>query len=111
MKFHERLAEDGRFLTPFAPELDIIVFAPRAANLEETSILSRKIFDTAARRNLHLAVAEIPVAFFGDHWQSAKHSQLTVTCLRSVLMKLEHLDWLDRIWALLDEATRECLGR
>ncbi len=110
MKFHQHLAKDDRFLTPFAPELDIIVFAPRAANVEETSVLSRKIFEAAARRNLHLAVAEIPVAFFGDHWQDAKHSHPTVTCLRSVLMKPEHLDWLDRIWTLLDEATTECLA-
>jgi len=61
--FHQRLAQDGRFLTPFAPELDIVVFAPRAANVEEASVLTRKIFQAAARRDLHLAVAEIPVAF------------------------------------------------
>ena len=111
LKFHQRLAKDGRFLTPFAPELDIIVFAPRAANLEETSLLTRKVFDAAARKNLHLAVAEIPVVFFGEQWQGAKRSQSSISCLRSVLMKPEHLDWLDRIWAILDEATRECLGR
>jgi hypothetical protein len=73
-------------------------------------MLSRSIFEAAARRNLHLAVAEIPVAFFGEHWQGAKRTRSTVTCLRSVLMKPEHLDWLDRIWALLGESTRECLG-
>jgi hypothetical protein len=26
-------------------------------------------------------------------------------------MKPEHLDWLDRIWAILDQATQECMGR
>src|SRR5271157_3432075 len=111
VKFHQRLAKDDRFLTPFPPELDIIVFAPRAANLDETSILSRKIFEAAARRNLHLAVAEISVVFFAEQWPDAKQSHCSVTCLRSVLMKPEHLDWLDRIWAILDEATQECLGR
>jgi len=25
-------------------------------------------------------------------------------------MKPEHLDWLDRIWAILDQATQECMG-
>lgn len=111
VSFYQRLAKDDRFLTPFPPELDIIVFAPRAANLHETSILSRKIFEAAARRNLHLALAEIPVAFFAEQWPDAKQSHGSFTCLRSVLMKPEHLDWLDRIWAILDEATRECLGR
>ncbi len=111
LRFHRRLANDDRFLTPFAPEMDIVVFAPRAPTLSETSILSRNIFEAAARRNLHLAVADLPAAFFGDHWPGAKQSHASVTCLRSVLMKPEHLDWLDRIWDILDEATRECLAR
>ncbi len=111
LAFHQRLAKDDRFLTPFVPELDIIVFAPRAASHDESSILSRRIFDAAARRNLHLAVAELPVAFFGEQWQGIKDGNSSITCLRSVLMKPEHLDWLDRIWVILDEATRECLGR
>ena len=32
--------------------------------------------------------------------------QPTVTCLRSVLMKPEHQEWLGRIWTLLDDSTR-----
>jgi glutamate/tyrosine decarboxylase-like PLP-dependent enzyme len=111
LRFHQRLAQDGRFLTPFPPELDIVVFAPRAANVEEASALTRKIFQAAARRNLHLAVAEIPIAFFGEQWEGAKQDRLGLTCLRSVLMKPEHLDWLDRIWAILDQSTQECMGR
>ncbi len=110
LSFHQRLVKDDRFLTPFAPELDIIVFAPRAASPGEASLLTRKIFDAAARKNLHLAVAEIPVTFFGELWQGTTAGQSTVSCLRSVLMKPGHLDWLDRIWTLLDEATRECLS-
>ncbi|MGB2678761.1 MAG: aminotransferase class I/II-fold pyridoxal phosphate-dependent enzyme [Candidatus Acidiferrum sp.] len=111
LQFHQRLAQDGRFLTPFLPELDIVVFAPRAASLDEASALTREIFQAAARRNLHLAVAEIPSAFFGGQWEGAKQDRFSLTCLRSVLMKPEHLDWLDRIWAILDQATQECMGR
>ncbi len=111
LRFHQRLTQDGRFLTPVPPELDIVVFAPRAASLEETSALTRKIFQAAARRNLHLAVAEIPVAFFDRQWESAKQDRFGLTCLRSVLMKPEHLDWLDRIWAILDAAAQDCSGR
>jgi glutamate/tyrosine decarboxylase-like PLP-dependent enzyme len=111
LMFHQRLAQDGRFLTPFAPELDIVVFAPRAANVEEASVLTRKIFQAAARRDLHLAVAEIPVAFFGGRWERDKQDRFGLACLRTVLMKPEHLDWLDRIWAILDQATQECMGR
>ncbi len=108
--FQQRLTQDGRFLTPFPPELDIVVFAPRAASLEEASALTRRIFQAAARRNLHLAVAEIPVAFFGGEWGRAKQDRFGLTCLRTVLMKPEHLDWLDRIWTILDQSTHECSG-
>jgi hypothetical protein len=34
-----------------------------------------------------------------------------MTCLRSVLMKPEHFDWLDRIWDLLVAATDESQGK
>ncbi len=43
--------------------------------------------------------------------ENAKQDRLGLTCLRSVLMKPEHLDWLDRIWAILDQAAQECMGR
>lgn len=36
----------------------------------------------------------------------AKGFDAPVTCLRSVLMKPEHEEWLGRIWTLLDESTR-----
>jgi len=29
----------------------------------------------------------------------------TIVCLRSVLMKPEHREWVDRIWAILEAAT------
>ena len=111
LRFHQRLAQDGRFLTPFAPELDIVVFAPRAANVDAASVLTRRIFQAAARKNLHLAIAEIPVAFFGGEWERTEPERSGLTCLRTVLMKPEHLDWLDRIWAILEQATQECLRR
>ena len=31
----------------------------------------------------------------------------TVTCLRSVLMKPEHRDWLDKITAILEDVVQE----
>jgi hypothetical protein len=33
----------------------------------------------------------------------------TMTCLRSVLMKPEHLEWIPRIWDELSAATTEAL--
>jgi len=45
-----KIQADPRFLVAFSPELDIIVFAPRAGSLSESSVLSRKIFAAAARK-------------------------------------------------------------
>jgi tyrosine decarboxylase/aspartate 1-decarboxylase len=102
-----KIQPDPRFLTAIAPELDIIVFAPRGASLSESSALSRKIFTAAARRDLHLALAELPAAFFACNLGSITRDCPTLTCLRSVLMKPEHLDWVATIWDLLSQSTDE----
>lgn len=102
-----RIQADPRFITAFTPELDIIVFAPRAASLSESSALSREIFAAAARSNLHLALAELPTAFFAGELGNITRDRPTLTCLRSVLMKPEHLDWVPTIWELLRQSTDE----
>jgi tyrosine decarboxylase/aspartate 1-decarboxylase len=110
LAFYERLENDERFVRAFAPELDIVIFAPRAKSVSEASALSRGIFDAAAARNLHLAVAELPAAFWASNLGSMVRDRETVTCLRSVLMKPEHLEWIPRIWDELSAATSEVLG-
>ncbi len=109
LEIYRRLAKDPRFLTAFAPELDIVVWAPRAMRVSQASELSRKLFNEAARRNLHLALAELPVMFFDIPTEMEKDSD-TVTCLRSVLMKPEHRQWIDRIWEALDQSANTVLG-
>src|SRR5712664_758129 len=103
----EKVRSDDRFIAAFAPELDIVVFAPKSASVSEASVLSRKIFEAAAKRDLHLAVAELPVRFWERNLGAMKRDRETMTCLRSVLMKPEHLDWVDRIWGLLSSAADE----
>jgi glutamate/tyrosine decarboxylase-like PLP-dependent enzyme len=105
----EKLQTDSRFITAFAPELDIVIFVPRAPSASAASMLTRKIFEAAARRDLHLAVAELPAAFWGKALGVMKRDRETLTCLRSVLMKPEHLDWVDRIWEELSRATQAAL--
>src|SRR6266851_4723281 len=109
LKLFEKLRADSRFVTAFPPELDIVVFAPRAESISETSALSRRIFESAARHELHLAVAELPVPFWKENLGAMNRDRETVTCLRSVLMKPEHFDWVERIWELLCKSTEEIL--
>ena len=107
LDLYERLRGDKRFITAFPPELDIVVFATRAASVTEASLLARKVFDAAATRDLHLAVAELPTEFFAADMNGMKGDRPTLTCLRSVLMKPAHREWVGRIWGILAEATRE----
>ena len=107
LQFHKLLTNDQRFLTAFAPELDIVIFAPRAASVSEASAKSRQVFEAAARRNLHFAVAELPAEFWGRSLAGIKRDRETMTCLRSVLMKPEHLEWIPRIWEELSAAAAE----
>jgi tyrosine decarboxylase / aspartate 1-decarboxylase len=103
LELYQRLRKDGRFVTAAAPELDILVWAPRAKRISEASALSQRIFDEAARRQLHLALVTLPADLIDV--QDIQRDRDTITCLRSVLMKPEHREWVDRIWSILDAAT------
>ncbi len=107
LALYRRAEQCKYFLTAFAPQLDIVIFAPRAATATESSAVARRIFDAAARHDLHLAIAELPAKFWGETHGAMKLDRETITCLRSVLMKPEHLDWIDRIWERLEAASAE----
>ena len=99
-----KLKTDPRFIPGPDPQLDILVWAVKASTLESSSRLAQTIFNRSAESGLHLALVQLPVRFFGGgHWPGVS-SETKVTCLRSVLMKPEHLDWLDRIWQRLQQA-------
>ena len=94
---YEKIKSDRRFIAAFSPELDIIVWAPRAKSASEASALAQMLFDQAAKNDLHLALAELPL----DYFPELERDRSTVRCLRSVLMKPDHLQWIDRIWQIL----------
>lgn len=102
LELHRRIATGPRWLVGPPPELDIVVWAARAESAAESSRLARAVFAEAARDGLHLALAELPAAWFGLAGDSGPAA--TVTCLRSVLMKPEHLDWLEAIGERLSAA-------
>ncbi len=109
MALFERMSADLRFRVLFPPELDILVFAPNGQSASEISGLSEKIFATAARENLHLAKFRYPASLLNYIWPDVTLDQSHVTCLRSCLMKPEHLDWVDSIWGILDRAAGRLL--
>ena len=107
VQLHQRLTQDARWLVPFVPELDIVVWAPRARSAAAVSVLSQRIFDAAAKNSLHLALIRLPVRFFTSTQNVLEPDRDTVLCLRSVLMKPEHRAWLDRLWELLSSSADE----
>jgi len=101
LRLHTWLAEDarlaGRFVPGPKPELDIVVWALRAGTAAEASQQAQAIFDRAAESGLHLALANLPARFFpGANWSDAGEES-RVMCLRSALMKPEHLAWVEEI--------------
>jgi tyrosine decarboxylase/aspartate 1-decarboxylase len=107
LALYEKLRTDGRFVTALAPELDIVVWTVRATRVSEASLLARRVFTAASQRQLHLALAELPVEFFDFDAAGMPCDGRKVLCLRSVLMKPEHRQWIDRIWTILDQVTSE----
>jgi glutamate/tyrosine decarboxylase-like PLP-dependent enzyme len=110
MELHGRLVRDDRFMTLMEPELDIVVWGLRGGSLEEISSRSEDFFDATASRNLHLAKFKYPVRSLPRGWSDLGDDLDLVTLVRSCMMKAEHLDWIDRIWAIIDEAANEVLG-
>lgn len=105
LRLHALCGEDGRFIPGPTPELDIVTWAVRAPTPDESSQLARVLFDRAAEQGLHLALAQLPARFFpAATWPDAG-PDAQVTCLRSVLMKPEHLAWIERIWQRIIDAT------
>ena len=111
VNFFNRIESDPRFMTGPKPELDIVIWAVKSHSASESSALADLVFDTAAQKNLHLAKANLPRSLFESHWEDFKWDQDHVTCLRSVLMKPESLEWIDRIWDVLSAAVDEVLER
>ncbi len=101
---HRTIAADPHFVSGPMPELDIVTWAVRAPSLEASSQRAQEIFDRAAEQGLHLALAHLPARFFhGSEWPEGDPAA-TVTCLRSVLMKPEHLSWVEEIGKRLQRA-------
>jgi tyrosine decarboxylase / aspartate 1-decarboxylase len=110
LELHRRLHEDTS-AQPMAggpPQLDIVVWRLKASDAAAPDELAQQVFAAAAARNLHLALVQLPQFWFEP--AAAGHgSSAPVTCLRSVLMKPEHGEWLDRIWLAYTAACREVL--
>ncbi len=110
LALHSALQNDARFAPVFAslfpPELDIVVWVVRAETASASSARARAIFDAAAARDLHLAVATFPRAMLEPAAAIAEWDADQVVCLRACVMKPEHREWMPEILRRLDEAAQ-----
>jgi tyrosine decarboxylase / aspartate 1-decarboxylase len=110
LRLSRKIKADPRFRLMLEPEMDIVIWSPLAADGSRISELSRQIFENAARHDLHLAVCKYPTRILKNAWLDTSFESDYITSLRSCLMQPEHLDWIDRIWAILDISTAEALN-
>jgi glutamate/tyrosine decarboxylase-like PLP-dependent enzyme len=104
LRLYRMIGEDHRFIVPFPPELDIVLWAPRAETASTASKLSEAVFREAARLDLHFALANLPRLLFEEAAPEMKWDQDQLTCLRACVMKPEHLDWIDKVYESLEKA-------
>jgi tyrosine decarboxylase/aspartate 1-decarboxylase len=107
LMLYEKVQQASQYRVTFAPQLDIVVWSPSAESASKISQLSQAIFKQAAHEHLHLALADFPKELLETVWQDVDWDQDHVTCLRSCLMKPEHVDWIEEIWQILEQATRK----
>lgn len=100
--FWQRLDASSHFQPLMRPELDIVAYAVAADSASAASRAARAVFARAASNDLHLAMMAVPADIVGSYLPAMRIDAESVTCLRSVLMKPEHRDWLDRIMHILE---------
>jgi tyrosine decarboxylase/aspartate 1-decarboxylase len=103
-EFWQALDASDHYQPLMQPELDIVCYALSAETASASTVRARKVFEEAARHDLHLAMIELPASLVANYIEGLEADQETVTCLRSVLMKPEHREWLPQIMGLLETA-------
>jgi glutamate/tyrosine decarboxylase-like PLP-dependent enzyme len=94
---HAALAADARVVPLFPPELDIVVWAMRGRTASESSARARTVFESAARHDLHLALATFPRAMAAARAPVEQWDQDHIVCLRACVMKPDHRKWVPEI--------------
>ncbi|MEO8117224.1 MAG: pyridoxal-dependent decarboxylase, partial [Bacteroidota bacterium] len=103
MMLYEKISAHKKFIALQEPEIDIVIWAPLKKSMSAISKTSKRIFEKVAAKNVHLALLNYPVRLLPKHWDNIEKDEDHVTCLRSCLMKPEHVDWVDEIWKVVEE--------
>ncbi len=102
----DRLKASDQYIPLMRPELDIVVYAADAEDVAASSHKAKQVFTRAAENKLHLALIELPTDLVRHYWPELNGDEETITCLRSCLMKPEHVDWIDQIYSILIQSAK-----
>ncbi len=111
----EMLRTSSRLSLLLEPELDIVVFFPETAERSASAISLRSdaIFERAMndRDNpVYLSKFRVKTALLRARYPDVRDDADWTTVLRSVLMKPEHADWVERIHQRVEEIAEEAAG-
>lgn len=98
---YSKLLENGNWILPYKPDLDILIFAPKCSRVSEISEASQTMFDKAEENGLYLALYKMPSESLKAVIPEIEVDRPTVTLLRSTLMKWNHLDYIGDIFRIL----------
>jgi tyrosine decarboxylase / aspartate 1-decarboxylase len=106
LALHGYLKRSNEFVPLLDPELDIVVWAVRAETSSEASTRAQRFFDSAAKQDVHLALAKFPRQMAERSGTVERWDTEDLTCLRVCVMKAEHGEWLSEITRRLERAGR-----
>ncbi|MEO1255496.1 MAG: aminotransferase class I/II-fold pyridoxal phosphate-dependent enzyme, partial [Bacteroidota bacterium] len=99
LKLYHKLVGSEHFFPIVRPETDIVVWAVKGESTTQMSEKARTLFKKSEKHQLYLSLYKYPVLQLKNTDFEVDSEYLT--CLRSSLMKPEHEEWIDEIWAKL----------
>jgi tyrosine decarboxylase/aspartate 1-decarboxylase len=110
LELYRRLIDDHRFAPISEPELDIVVWRVEASTASESSRRASRVFEEAAKRDLHLALVRTPRSLVDTSPPELEWNVPEVACLRACVMKPSHRAWMGEIWNRIDAAATAALA-
>lgn len=102
---YQLICKDKHFLPLIPPTLDIVVWCPKGKSFSEISQHAKALFHACEQQHLYLALFQFPAKLIDEtlypEWKAVEKDATHIVCLRSCLMKPEHLEWVERIWEVL----------
>ena len=96
LDLYSKLEGNDQFYTFVKPETDIVVWSLNGPSTSKMSERANQFFHEAEKNQLYLSIYKYPTSKLKN--VSFDIDSEYLTCLRSSLMKPEHLEWMNELW-------------